>query len=581
MAGEASGAQVAQVARAVADVAGAVRTIDLKLREVGGSVEQLQAHQLTLDQRLAQLATDFNAFVQADRMQKALQLAETRVVKVRQELDTRYGHYRDVRRRATGILQAMDSALVTHDSIQATTEDVMVGTPGYWLAPALVALAGWVRDDRALAERAVVEAMRRDTHKTALFFALVLRRYRREQASAIWVKRYFSQQDPTALDRECMVVLDAVTNGGFGPVAQALTRVQLNGWITQLSGQAGFVAEQRERWQTALLNLTPPSSKRFTYLRKHSSAWPQLADRLARAELHDRVRSHFHDVFDGEIPMSPRLAEQVDAILENLVTNFDDEELPLRKQERELQLIIDHHGDRDEAATRFAAEIEVFEENVSFAALLTNAAMHREQAGASRATQRFAVALSHEWIVEAYDSVVASGRQGMPEVVPLTIDDWSVTTEGGEDEQRLLDAQTVVYEGRVEAARAAVKLSTGAWVALVAGAAVALLGLITAAGGSGGGGVFMLLLGMAGVGYWLLERKNLDKRRDAAEAAVRQAHATGAAILRACLAEVVDWRRAWAEADAQAEPARVELAAIAPDQHARSHDTDARGVMIA
>lgn len=572
---EATSYDVQRVANQVASVVSAVAAVDMRVKEVGGRVEQLSAHQMSLQQQLGQLAEDFHAFVKADGMQKALQLAETRLVKVRQERETTHGHYRIVRRRATGILQAMDAALVTHDSIQDVTEETMLTTPGYWLAPGLVALGSWVRDDRDVADRALAEALRRDDHKTSLFFALVLRRYGREQPSAVWVKRYFSRQDPTALDRETMIVLDAVTNGGFGPVAQALTRLQLESWLEQLSAELGFADAQRDRWHQALLGLQRPPPSSYTYLPKHCTQWPVLADRLQRAHLHGHVAAYFHDVFDGEIPMSPRLADQVDMILESLVTNYDEEELPLRKLERELQLIVESDGDKHQADLRFRAEVEAFDTEVSFAALLTNAAMHSEQSGASPATQRFAIALSHEWIVDAYDKVAAEGRTGVPESLTLDIDGWSGTTTDGSNETALVSDMRAHYSRLVVAARDDVKLPPGAWVGVVGGGIAIAMGLIALVNW------FLLLIGGAGVAYWYLETQRLDQRRDSAEKAMRDRERSAGQILKASLAEVVDYREEWATEDSKAEEARVELAAITPSQHVKAHDTDARGVMLA
>lgn len=570
---EASSGQVNQVANLVSQLGRAIETVDSNVREVEGHVERISAQQNSLSQELNALRQQMQQFMDADRMQKAVQLAETRVVKVRQELDTRYGHYREVRRRATGILQALDAALVTHESIQDTTEDVMMRTPGYWLAPALVALASWIRDERDLAVRALEEALRRDEHRTSLFFALVLRRYQREQSSVRWVRRYFSKQDPTNLDRDCMIVLDAVTNGAFGPVAQSLAMNELTGWIELLEAEPGFVDEQHRRWRDALVTLQPAAGGAYEYLPTYSPDWSQLADRLGRARLHGEVKRYFHDAFDGEIPLSPRLAEQVDGVLESLVTNFDGEELPLRRQERELQLIIDCHGDEARAASLLAAEEESFQQNVSFAGLLTNAAMHSEQSGASPATQRLAIALSHKWIITAYDEVVADGRARIPEVIHLEIDDWSCETEDGSNEGQLVDKQRDVYSQRAAAARESIKLSGQAIAAGVLGGVAVLLGLLLAVSW------VLVLLGAGGGVYAYLEYRKLGARREEAERKVWRAHRKAEEVLRASLAEVVDWRREWADADAEAEAARAELNAIRPEQHTKTHENDSRGVM--
>jgi chromosome segregation ATPase len=142
---------------------------------------------------LAQLTEEFRRFVRQDAMMKNVQLAETRLVKIRQELEQKYGHYEDVRRRAVGILQAVDSSLVRKETIRIATEEQLLAAPRYWLAPCLIALSAWLNDNRELAERAVMEALNRDDEKTSLFFALVARRGGRFHSSRAWLERYLGQ----------------------------------------------------------------------------------------------------------------------------------------------------------------------------------------------------------------------------------------------------------------------------------------------------------------------------------------------------------------------------------------------------
>src|SRR5207302_8254436 len=124
--------------------------------------------------------------------------------------------YDEVRRITVGILQATDAGLVRQNTIQNVTEELMLAAPGDWLAPALVSLSSWIKDDRPLAEKAMKTAINRDDYKTSLFFSLVCRRACRSEAAAKWLTRYFHTQNPMSLDREVVVMLDALANGVFG-----------------------------------------------------------------------------------------------------------------------------------------------------------------------------------------------------------------------------------------------------------------------------------------------------------------------------------------------------------------------------
>ena len=130
------------------------------LNEISAGVVQLRGDVTDVDQKIATtqgelqlLREAFSDFVAADLRAKEVQLAETRQVKVRQELETKYGHYATIRRHATGILQAADLSLVRQDTITWATEELMLMAPGYWLAPALLALGAWLRDDQELANQ--------------------------------------------------------------------------------------------------------------------------------------------------------------------------------------------------------------------------------------------------------------------------------------------------------------------------------------------------------------------------------------------------------------------------------------------
>ncbi|HEX2206390.1 MAG TPA: hypothetical protein VHG93_01805 [Longimicrobium sp.] len=542
-------------------------SVDLRLTALGSDQQQIAVE-------LLQLRADFTAFVAEDARQKELQLAETRLVKVRQTIEERFGFYAEVRRRATGIAQALDAGVVTHQSVQDATEEMMISAPGYWLAPALVALAGWIRDERPLAEKALAEAVRRDEYKTSLYFALVLRRYDRRGAAAAWLGRFYAHQDPTALDREFVVLLDAVAGGVFGPEARAITRQHTAEWLNDLAQKPGFVPEQERRWAVALRGLTPATpAAAYPTLEKYSPTWPAYRASLLSAHLHARVRDYFANIFEGDLAPSPRLREEVDRLLARLVTEYDDEELPLRARERELEIIVDENGDVHAARRRMASEKEAFDEKSDFTQLLTNAAMHPESSGATRATQRYAVALSRDWVVAAYDGVTAQARAAIPGELVLEVEGWRGVVRDGSEEQPLADALNGFFRQKEEAELRDADRSMGPRILLGLGIAVAGYGVVTG---------FSFLLLVVGIALILFGVTSLNGRK-AVKAKIQEKYATarteGTRIVRAAVAEAVDARAELAREDARAEETRALLLAISPDQYTLSRENDPRAVI--
>jgi len=554
-------------------IANELSQIEAATKEMGSAINVLGRQQAVIDDKLESLGREFSEFVALDAKHKQVQLAETRLVKVRQDLEQQFGFYAEVRRSATGLLQAIDADIVSLDTIRDTTEEMMIKATGYWLAPILVALSGWIRDDKSLVEKAVREALQRDDYKTSLFFTLVSRRLNRPQGGMAWMERYFAHQDPEGLDREFVLILDAIANGLFTPSAQGLAIKNIEGWLAQFGEQAEFAQEQQSRWEAALMRLAPGlPDDAFPVLREYSPTWPQLEQSLVQAGRYEKSSEHFQNIFSGEIPLSQKISQDLDLMLNGLVTEFDDEELPLKKQERRLQLIIEADGDQEQAESRMTEEEKSFEEEVAFTNLLTNAALMPEQSGTNLATQRFAIAISRDWILSAHETLTARARAEHPQEIEISIDSWSAKTRDGSNEAELLQEQQTEYENRTKAALDSVKLNMGVMIgAAVAGIAgvwlsieVHLLGLLVLAGG----------MGLIPYHLSQLKKKRAQIQRD-----FEQRLKNTAEILRALLAEGVDYRSQWTEKDAAAETFRQTLVELTPAQYQRSRPEDIRTVI--
>ena len=99
---------------------GTSRNARSKVQAIDHQVDSLVERQGETRRFLASFYEEFHGYLEDYRRRTELQLAETRIVKVRQELDHRYGHYAEVRRRVTGILQATDIAIVRTETVRTT-----------------------------------------------------------------------------------------------------------------------------------------------------------------------------------------------------------------------------------------------------------------------------------------------------------------------------------------------------------------------------------------------------------------------------------------------------------------------------
>ena len=551
---------------ALGDFVGAAHS---EIHAVGRSVDDLRGDVETLTQ-------DFHAYAAKQERTNRIQLAEIRLVKLRQEIEHRFGHYAEIRRMARGILEANDLAVVRQDTLRAAAEELMLRAPGYWLAPALVALAAWISDEEEVANRACAEALHRDDERTSLFFALVCRRFGRKEASLHWLQRYFAGLDGGALDRKAAIVIDAYVSGLLGRDADGLIRRRIDGWIDRFSRVYSFAAAQEKRWYEAMKAMcpAPPAKSSFPYLRVHTdrSVSEALEHTLSCARLYEKLSTHFQQIVTQTAP--PRtLRQQLDSILERLVADFDAAEKPLHMESILEKLVIHEGGREDHARSILAEKVKAFDERRDFMQLLSDAAMHPQEMRASPALQKMALALGRDSILSAFRDIVAENRAAIPETIKFRILAFDNETEDGSNEEKLLrlfvtwnDVKRMIRMRPYELSSQE-KLFRWIWLLPV------LLGLY-------GGEVYWTALGIAAGAVIFNAYIKAKKRMDSIHARITEEYQKqeeeGTQMLRGVIAEIVDYRTEIARLDAESEKVIDLLQGLNPAQFMASADGSRR-----
>lgn len=564
-----------------------LRTIEHNLGAIHNDLQTLDSNVGAVNSNIkvvydeiGSLAKEFHDFVSVQQRANRLNQAETRLVKIRQELEKKYGHYDIVRRTTTGILQADDIGIVKKDTISNATEELMISTPGYWLAPCLVALAAWINDQPELAEKAIKEGIKRNDEKTSLFFALICRRADRKEACLKWTQRYLANQDEENLDRKTIIVLDAFASGLFGADTEGVISRQMNEWLQHLEEKPGFTEKQTQQWSEAInLKRKPLDTSSYTYLRKYSKTWPVLEDILEGAHLHAEMLEYLIGIFEQKVSTAT-VREQLDDILDSLVTDFDDEELPLRKEEKFEQFIVDFRGDESRARQNMNVEQTAFETHKDFTQLLTDAAMKPETAHSSVSTQKFAFALSRDWVMNAYNDVVAQNRMKIPNEIEINVDTFNDTTVDGQNENELLERFSTLVSSERDAELATCVMSSFEQFCLYGGIAVGVIGLVMLLFGNKFLGLIAVIAGVGMVLNHFSKKKDIENKRQNIAERYEKKRSSGSEIIRATLAEVVDFRIEFADKDSESEQVIDFLEQLSPDQYVRKLATSNRRVKM-
>lgn len=416
----------------VSPIMKAIEQVDDKVSIVGSGLNRVSEKVDVVDTKvggtqseLAELRRRFEDYVRQAERTANVQRAETKAGTLKADLEREFGHYQVVRRSSIGLLQAFDVGNVSESTAGQISEELMIQTPRYWLAPALAALAAWSRDDKDVCERSITEAYNRSQAKTALFFSLVLRREKREAESVRWLHHYLAACDPRALTREFAVILEAASQGQFGPQGTRLALTQLAQWTAELRGSQELVADQVEKWVEELTvsqKVLDPSEAPM--LRRLASA-SDFARVKAQAEATTALKAcaeKYEAIKDSEFTSSGVISTLLDDLLIQLVTEYDEEELPLNREVAYQDAIIETGGDLDRARTKADQMISVLDEHTDAVTLQTNAAIAPDSLGVSIRTQQVAIGVGKEDFRTAVRAYTKDYRLRHVDNVTLTLE---------------------------------------------------------------------------------------------------------------------------------------------------------------
>lgn len=457
-------------------IRGVSRQVDAVNSNVNAVNQRVDAVHRTTMEEINKIKAKLEEMERNARFRAALQKAVTEIIRVRQELESKFSTQKKVREYMLGILDASDLALIQKTTINNCTEELMLGAPKYWLAPALIAIAAWIADNKPLAERALKEALRRDDEKVSLLMALITRRVnagriqsgkKLEDANIQfrWLNRYFSHQDPLHMRTSILAFVDAYSNGVFGNDRDKICEEQINNWMRILMQKVpNFEEEQRNYWKGVFASKAIHyDSENYRALRlvcekDNFNAMDAYLDRICSAEdPTNGIKAGFSKVMNSPID-AKQLIDDIDLQLHDLVSKYEEDEAELRKKERLLTRIEKCEGNEDEAKRQIAAEdadMMARDVPVNFAQRLSAAVNDDTRPNSEKIT---AIRLLRPYISAAFNEFVVAPKDNYPKIIGLMIQDkadgivagkplvWNGQTENSENKEELIADLSKKYE---------------------------------------------------------------------------------------------------------------------------------------
>ena len=553
-----------------ADTIEKLNTIQQGIAVIGQNVVTIGNNLEQMSGQLLQLQNDFNTHVMRDELVNNVHLAKQDLALLNQQLESDFGQNKELRRTAVGILQANDLNVRT-DTILTRAEELLISTPNYWLAPALVVLASWVDASRAVSEgksettldvrNAVMgiegmlkEAYVRERAKTALFFGLISRRANNIPQANAWFNEYIDFQDPRAVDHTCMVLLNLYAGGLMGHgLEEQMILSTMNDWLNELMADTDGAYERNlvDDWKNTCRLLiseagTPLGSYRT--LRAFSPTWDMLAAEMQTTSIHHELQGFIENALnDKDFPEDDMTL--IDSMIADLVSDYEAEELPIRREQEYQQLIVNLGGRRSLANTLRTIKDDIMTDTKSFVSIISDAGRDTRLSHATAATHALAIRIQMPWICRAYVDITEQYRKELPETIGLQIGDFSAQTKYGEDEEQVVKDYTEFVNAEERKQLDESKTGTPQKVCLIGGAIAFVIGIIWSIVG-GMTGILLALVGLVAGGYGLFAATKARKKQQSIKEKMAEARRCGVTIIRAFMEEARQWRKIFGERDA-------------------------------
>lgn len=418
------------------DAQNTIHNIDVITSKLKDSVEEMGAKITETSEELKALRIEFEAFRIDQTKSNALNRATNELVRVRQELEQKFSNYSVVRDTMLGVLQATDLALVKKDTISRVSEELMLSTPEYWLAPCLVAVAAWIGNDRDLAERAIKEAVKRNETKTALTMALICRRNQKQSTCYEWLSVYFAHQDASNFSEDTLMYIDAYANGIFGEDEKHICDDYINKWMREVRGTTSNIDEEQSKlWSEYCLGFSHDTSDDFPELKQSVEEYERIDAYIRRISSAESIVDNFNSIQNTPVD-SDSLKSAIDKRLIGLIGRYDNKEDKLRKEEHYYELVKYYDGNEQKAREQTELEERIKKEQMlNLVQQLTKTVISDKPVMPSM--KKTAVAYLTDYIKNGYNTYITEKKAEFPETVTVKVDGWEGTTATGEDTPRL------------------------------------------------------------------------------------------------------------------------------------------------
>lgn len=416
------------------------QTIDSFKSKVDVKINSVNTSTTSIRQTTDRIYDSISKFKQDMIQNEEKQLAHENIMRIDQILKEQFGDHDAIRKTVMGVVKDFDINLVRNSSIQEISEELWITSSRYWLSYALLAITAWINDYKEVAANALAECVRRDPVKASLFFCLLNLRFGRNTIAKKWFFEYLKTLDPTKVQQESAILLQAYLNGLFGTDKELENGVNnvIKGWLSELNADQTIAGELVNSYQKYIQLLPPVKRCNYTALPQCCSIYGAIKQSSEDVSKYQKLMAQI-DAMDVELEeqTEANYKSRLDAILMNLISNYDSEELELKEQQAYFNFVIDNNGRLDAARAQYEEYQNVQKESFNIGKQMIKWAVYDDADQTDIHVKKFGLQNTKEWFKSAVENWAVSLQESLPLDFPLAIDTWSGISNGEDQNEQV------------------------------------------------------------------------------------------------------------------------------------------------
>lgn len=407
-----------------------VGDMDVKIEDVNEKVNKVNEEVATINKSIKELISEIRETTIITNAKQSISLDQD-------EINKKYGHYDNLRRKISGLFQAIEVGAVDKKSIKELKEKAIVDNPDYWLSSAFVAICAWLNNKQEEATNALKDSIRKDDEKTSLFFSLINLKFERFDSSFMWLKRYLDMQDASKIENKIVPLIDTLTNGILSNNEKDYFLNKIFSWTEDLNAKSNYKINQINRWIDKLVTIINDKDyDEYYYIKNHTNKYKEI-NRLTNISTSQKnIYNFFLNLINEKENYNINKKEQIEKIINLLIYNYENDELDLRKDIAKNKLIVEENGNTNIANEKFKSTEFAYHKNSDFYSILSNIILESNELKPSINTKKFSLSLLRKIIISSYKEL--SSNEIDNSNIMITIKSWSSSTIDGSNEKELI-----------------------------------------------------------------------------------------------------------------------------------------------